>query len=65
MLLQFRSKRNANGHCAYLAIDTTARTYATEPRGWLSKDVPELKTRDLRELRDRVAADGWARVPNL
>lgn len=65
MILQFRTRRNANGHCAYLALDTTAQTYATEPRSWISKDIPELKSRDLEMLLDRVAADGWERVPNM
>ena len=65
MILQFRTKRNACGHCSYLALDTSAKTYATDPHSWISADIPELKARDLRDLRDRVAVDGWTRVPCL
>lgn len=65
MFMQFRTRRNVNGHCLYLALDTNSKTYSTDPRSWIAKDIPELKTGDLKTLIERVAAEGWTRVDNM
>ena len=65
MFMQFRTRQNTNGQCLYLALDTDSKTYSTDPRAWISKDIPELKTGDLRTLVERVAAEGWTQVPNM
>ena len=65
MLLQFRTERNTYGHCRYLALDTKAETYATEGRGWISKDIPYIKVRDYQDMLERLEVNGWTRVPNM
>lgn len=62
MILQFRTERNANGHCKYLAIDTGAECYATEPHGWISKDIPVLKAKDLKAITEQVEKCGYKRI---
>lgn len=62
MIIQFRTERDRNGNALYLAIDTGAECYTTIPRGWISKDLPILKRRDMRELIERLKADGWKNV---
>ena len=62
MILQFRTKRNANGNCKYLAIDTDAETFATSPRGWISKDIPEIKSKDMDAIREQAEQNGYRRI---
>lgn len=59
MILQFRTKQNANGNCKYLGIDTGAECYATEYKTWISKGFAELKMKDYREQCER---HGFKRV---
>lgn len=65
MLLYFRTERNSNGHCKFLALDTGAQTYATEPHGWISKDIPVLKSRDLAAIRTQCELNEWTRVERM
>ena len=65
MIMQFRSERNANGHCKYLAFDTAKKEYALEPRGWISKDMPTVKARDIRYMVSVLEADGYKRIERM
>ena len=62
MILQFRTERDKNGNCKYLAIDTGAEVYATSPRGWIGKDIPTLKTKDLHAIREQAEQNGYRRI---
>lgn len=62
MILQFRTKRNANGNCKYLGIDTGAECYATECNTWICKEFAELKMKDYRALIEQCERHGFKRV---
>ena len=65
MILYFRTERNANGHCKFLALDTGAQTYATESYHWISKDIPVLKARDLEAIKQQLEHNEWPRIANM
>lgn len=62
MILEFRTDRDRNGNALYLAIDTGAECYATNCRGWISKDIPVLKRRDLREIIEQLENNGFRKA---
>lgn len=65
MIMQFRSVRNSNGQCKYLAFDTVKKEYAMEPWGWISKDMPTVKARDIRYMILMLEAEGYNRVERM
>ena len=65
MIMQFRTERNANGHCKYLAFDTGKKEYSTESRGWISKDMPTVKARDIHYMVSALEADGYKRIERM
>ena len=65
MILYFRTERNASGNCKFLALDTGAQTYATQPSRWISKDIPALKARDLETIRQQLEHNEWTRIANM
>ena len=66
MLLIFATKRNANGHRKYIAMDTSCKEYATALRRPMWKDeMIEVKSADLRNVRDMVEREQYTRVDYL
>lgn len=66
MLLQFATKRNANGNRKYLAFDTSRKTFALSPRGWYSReDVVEITAKDRLKIIDAVLNEGYKQVDTL
>ena len=65
MIIQFRTDRNSNGHCKYLALDTGAECYATESYSWICKEFPVLKVKDYRELIEQCERNGWKRLERI
>lgn len=65
MIIQFRTDRNINGNCKYLALDTGAEQYATESYSWIDKDYPVLKVKEYRELIAKCERNGWHRVERI
>lgn len=65
MIMQFRTEKNANGHCKYLAFDADKKVYALEPRGWISKDMPTVKARDIHYMVSALEADGYKRIERM
>lgn len=65
MILQFRTKRNSNGNCKYLGIDTGAECYATESYSWICKEWPELKYHDYNELIEQLKRNEWKRIERI
>ena len=61
MILEFMTKRNANGHRAFLIIDTDKQVFATDVRVMIP-DYVEIKLRDMCEMRKRIENDGFKRV---
>jgi hypothetical protein len=49
MILEFKTKRNANGHREYLGIDTNAEIYARQNRYMIPPGI-EIKSSDMKEL---------------
>lgn len=62
MIIEFRTDRDRNGNTLYLAIDTGAEIYSTQPRTWISKDLPQINRQGRRDLIERMEANGWRRV---
>jgi hypothetical protein len=63
MILQFATKRDANGNRYFLGIDTGAECFATDSRHWYSReDIIEISKRDRREIIDQLETNGWRRV---
>lgn len=62
MTLEFRTKRNANGNCKYLGVDTTAKTFTRVCKTWIAKDMPELRAADLERIRAACLKDGYKEV---
>jgi len=61
MILQFKTKRNANGHRKYLAIDTDARIYSTQCR-WMIMEGVEVTTTAYRELLEQCKRNEFKEV---
>ena len=58
MILEFKTKRNANGHRRYLAIDTEAKTYARQcPR--MTTDGVEVTATVINDLIDKCKASTY------
>ena len=60
MILEFRSPRNTCGHREYIRIDTTARTYRTEPH-FIAEGI-EISRKDIRDLKDKAIQDGYKAI---
>lgn len=65
MILQFRTETNKNGNCLYLAIDTGAECYATNPIGWISKEFPVLKLKDYRAILDQLNRNKFEQIERM
>lgn len=65
MIMQFRTEKNANGHCKYLGIDTGSETYVTECYTWICKEFPVLKVRDYRALIEQLEKNGFRRIDRI
>lgn len=65
MILYFRTKRDMNGNTKFLAIDTKAETYAISPQSWISKETPEIKATDRRNIIKQLEKEGFRRVDNM
>lgn len=66
MIIKFATKRNTNGHRAYIAIDTNSRTYSTNPALWLCReDFNEVTKRELEKIRDEARRDGFKEIDAL
>lgn len=56
MILKFRTKRDVNGNTYYLEIDTNAKTYCENPKGFIhNEDFIEVKKTDMRKLKSQLA----------
>lgn len=62
MLLEFRTKRDNNGNCKYLAIDTTAKTFSRFCKSWISKDIPLVRAADIETLHAACIRDEYKEV---
>ena len=62
MILQFRTERNRNGNCLYLAIDTGAETFTTTPHGFISKEFPVVKQKDYRQIIDLLNKNNFKQI---
>lgn len=66
MIIKFATKRNSNGHRAYIALDTDRREYSTNPALWLCReDFAEISKRDLDRIRDKAKQDGFKEIDAL
>lgn len=61
MILEFRTKRNANGHRKYLCIDTGAEIYSTESPRMIIEGV-EIKSNDYKQLLEKLKELEYKRV---
>ena len=62
MTLEFRTKRDNNGNCKYLGIDTAAKTFTRVCKTWISKDMSEVRRVDLDTIRAACLRDGYKEV---
>ena len=53
MLLEFKTSRNRNGNCKYLAIDTNAEIFSRNCPHMVTSGI-EIKTRDYNELIEKL-----------
>ena len=65
MYLQFMTVRSNYGHRYYLAFDTERKVYATECANWLHKEIPVIKSKDIKAIRETIERDGYTRIENL
>lgn len=50
MVLQFMTKRNINGGCKFVAIDTEKKEFALRSSGFSSEGTPQIAVRDWRMI---------------
>ena len=65
MIIQFRTKRDINGNCKYLGIDTDSKQYARESSHWISKEWPELKKADYNALVEQLRRGKWQEIERI
>ena len=53
MLLEFKTARNKNGNCKYLAIDTNVKIFSRNCPHMIASGI-EIKTRDYNELIEKL-----------
>lgn len=58
MILEFKTKRNANGHRHYLRIDTDKKEYSNFCRKMTVEGI-EIKANDMRDLGVMVRTSGY------
>jgi len=63
MLLEFKTKRNTNGHRNYLRIDTERKEYSTFCRR-MTVDGTEIKAVDMKSILAQAKADGYTENDN-
>ena len=63
MLLEFKTKRNTNGHRNYLRIDTEKKEYSTFCRR-IVVDGAEIKAADMKSILAQAKADGYTENDN-
>lgn len=62
MMLHFRTKRDVNGNCMYLGIDTEKQEFSRQSRGWIDREYPELKQKDYRWMIGQLQRFGWQEI---
>lgn len=65
MFLHFRTKRNVNGHCKYLGIDTDKKQFARESNGWISREYPEVTAAGYNEILSQLKRAGWEEIERI
>lgn len=60
MIIEFKTKRNTNGHRAYLRIDTEKKEYSTFCHSMIADGV-EVKEADRKNLIEQVTNEGYTR----
>lgn len=66
MILSFKTKRNVNGYCKFLAFDTGAEVYSTEYARVLDLAIAiEIKSGDMKELRAKLETLEFKRVDRV
>ena len=65
MIIHFRTKRNINGHCKYLGIDTENKQFARESSHWISAEYPELKKSDYNALVEQLRREKWQEIERI
>lgn len=63
MIIEFKTKRNTNGHRNYLWIDTDKKEYSTFCRSIVADGV-EVKDADRKNLIEQVTNEGYTRNDN-
>lgn len=62
MKLEFITKRNTNGHCNYLLIDTDKKVYSRNSARMIPDGYFTISKKDMDELLKRVQDDGYQSV---
>ena len=66
MILEFATKRNANGYRKYLGIDTEKKTFSRERGRWYTRsDIVEITDRDRRALIDQLSGCGFTEIDRM
>lgn len=63
MLLEFKTKRNTNGHRNYLRIDTEKKEYSTFCRRIVVAGA-EIKSADMKSILAQAKADSYTENDN-
>ena len=65
MLLHFKTKRDTNGNTKYLGIDTEKKQYSRQSSKWISKEYPELKTSDYKNMLEQLRRENWQEIDRI
>lgn len=61
MLIEFKTKRDRNGHRRYLIINTEGKSYATQPTHMIPDGI-EISCTNYRAIRDQLNEQGYTQV---
>lgn len=66
MILEFATKRGANGYRKYLGIDTDKKVFSRERSRWYCRaDIVEITDKDRRAIIDRLSDSGFTEVDRM
>lgn len=66
MIIKFTTKRDRNSNRYFLGFDTEKKIFARESSHWYGRDdIVEIGKNDMRELIEKLQADGYTEIDHI